>query len=202
LDYAKNPVYGSNPIIAPAFMPHAVEHLKQHLVLWYGHQMKYYVEGSLGRKIEHYNEPEITSQVDKLFALSSQHVEKDSQEVFSKVLPVLQAMVEQAAKYKPEPPMEPGDVALLKAAMAETERRTKRDQADIQLKAAKDKADNILKTRDQQIEVALNAVDNLTDERIHSAELSHNAAQLQHEQEKTALSALQGAQQSLGVPKQ
>jgi hypothetical protein len=199
LDYAKNPIYGSNPIIAPSFMPHAVEHLKQHLVLWYGHQMKYYVEGSLGRKIEHYNEPEITSQVDKLFALSSQHVEKDSQEVFSKVLPVLQAMVEQAAKYKPEPPMEPGDVALLKAAMAETERRTKRDQADIQLKAAKDKADNILKTRDQQIEVALNAVDNLTDERIHAAELTHNAAQLQHEQEKTALSALQGAQQSLGA---
>jgi hypothetical protein len=199
LDYAKNPIYGSNPIIAPSFMPHAVEHLKQHLVLWYSHQMKHYVEGSLGRKIEHYDMPEITSQVDKLFALSSQQVSQDSQDIFAKVLPVLQSMVEQAAKYKPEPPLEPGDVALLKASMAETERRTKRDQADIQLKAAKDRADNILRTRDQQIEVALNAVDNLTDERIHAAELTHNAAQLQHEQEKTALSALQGAQASLGV---
>jgi len=143
--------------------------------------------------------PEVTSQVDKLFALSSQHVEKDSQEIFSKVLPVLQQMVQQAAHYKPEPPMEPGDVALLKASMAETERRKLRDQADIKLKADKDRADNILKTRDQQIEVALNAVDNLTDERIHAAELTHNAAQLQHEQEKTALSALQGAQESLGA---
>ena len=78
LDYAKNPMYGANPFIAPAFTPHAIEHIKQHLVLWYAEHMRNYVETALGEKIEDYNTPEITKQVDKLFGLASQHVNLDS----------------------------------------------------------------------------------------------------------------------------
>jgi hypothetical protein len=198
LDYAQNPIYGKNPIIAAAFMPHAIEHLKQHLVLWYSNQMRGYVEQSLGRKVEDYNVPQITSQVDKLFALSSQHVNMDAQGVFENVLPVLQDMVKAAAQYKPEPPVDPSDAALLKASMAETERKKQRDQADIQIQTSKDRAENIIKTRDQQIKVALNSVDNLTQERMKQAEMTNNAALLQSEQEQTAIAALQSAQQTLG----
>jgi len=216
LDYAKNPVYGSNPIIAPSFQPRAIEHLKQHLVLWYSNQMRNYVQGALGRPISDYDVPAITSQIDKLFALSSQHVNQDSQTVFEKVIPVLQQMAQQAAQYQPEPQLESGDQALLKAAMAETERKKARDEADISLKAAQDRATNIIKTSDQQIKVALNTIDNLTDERIEaqkqnleqnrmSNQNTQSAAQNQldqdrfkHEQIQTALSALQAAQSKPG----
>ena len=216
LDYATNPVYGSNPIIAPSFQPRALEHLKQHLVLWYSSQMRNYVQGALGRPISDYDVPAITSQIDKLFALSSQHVNQDSQSVFEKVMPVLQQMAQQAAQYKPEPQLESGDQALLQAAMAETERKKARDEADISLKAAQDRASNIIKTSDQQIKVALNTIDNLTDERIQaqkqdleqnrmSNQNTQSAAQNQldqdrfkHEQIQTALSALQAAQSKPG----
>ena len=87
-------------------------------------------------------------------------------------------------------------MALLRASMAETERRAKRDQADIQLKAEKDKADNIIRTRDQQIEVALNAADNLTKERMQTQQDDVN---FRGEQEKAATAALQSANKSLGV---
>jgi len=195
LDYAQNPIYGSNPLIAPAFTINALEHIKQHLVLWYGAHMKGYVEKAMGEPITGYDMPEITSQVDRLFGLASQHVNLDSQKVFERITPVLQQMAQLAAQYKPEPPMEAGDMALMKASMAETQRRAKRDEADIQLKAAKDKADNIIRTRDQQIEVALNAADNLTKERMQTQQDDVN---FRGEQEKAATAALQSANKSLG----
>jgi hypothetical protein len=178
--------------------------------------MRNYVEGALGQPVSDYDVPAITSQVDKLFALSSQHVNQDSQQVFEKVLPVLQAMVQQAAQYKPEPQLESSDQALLQAAMAETQRKQARDQADIALKAQQDQATNIIKTREQQIKVSLNAIDNLTQERIqtekHSLEqdrlatdMMHKASQssldqdrFKHEQFQTALNALQSAQSNQG----
>ena len=199
LDYAKNPIYGANPIIAPMFIPNAIEHLKQHLVLWYSNHMRKYVEGSLGSAIENYQSPAVMSQVDKLFGLASQHSNLDAQKAFEQAMPIVQQMVQQMAQYKAEPPLAPADTVFLKTSMAETERRAARDKVELAQKAEQQKAENILKTRDQQIEVALNSLDNLTSERIKTAELTHNAAVLQHEQEQTALAALQSAQNPQGV---
>lgn len=200
LDYAQNPIYGSNPIIAPVFMPHAIEHAKQHLVLWYSQNMRKYVEESMGEPIENYASPQITGEIDKLFALSSQHTNLDAQQIFSKVLPVIQHMAQQAAQYKPTPPLDPSDQVLKETSLAETQRRAKRDEIEMDLRRQKQEDDTMKAIKDQQVKVALNSVDNLTDERIHAAELSHNAAILQHEQEKTALSVLQAAQDNLGGP--
>jgi len=58
--------------------------------------------------------------------------------------------------------------------------------------------DALLRVKDQQIRVAMDAADNLTDERIKTAELSHDADVLKHEQEKTAITALKEAQSTLG----
>lgn len=199
-DYAQNPIYGSNPIIAPIYMPHAIEHVKQHLVLWYSENMRKYVENSVGESVEDYVSPEVVGQIDKLFALSSQHTNLDAQQIFSKVLPVIQHMAQQAAQYKPQPPMSPSDQVLKETSLAETQRRAKRDEIEMELRREKQEDDTMKAIKDQQVKVALNSVDNLTDERIHAAEISHNAAVLQHEQEKTALSVLQEAQNNLGGP--
>ena len=179
---------------------HAIEHAKQHLVLWYSQSMRGYVEEALGEgTVEDYGDNKaISAQVDKLFALSSQHVTMDAELVFSKVMPILQLMAQQAAQYKPQPPMEPGDKVLLDTSMAETQRRAQRDQMEMDLKNREHDDEMLKDIKEQQIKVALNSVDNLTDERIKSAEISHDAAILQHEQEKTAISVLQAAQDSLG----
>ena len=83
--------------------------------------------------------------------------------------------------------------------MAETQRRATRDQAELALKDKQITLDALDKNRQQQIDIALNASDNLTEERIKTAELSQDAAALRTEQEQTALTALQGARQSLGA---
>ena len=49
LDYLQNPLYGGNPIIAPTYIPAALEHLKQHVTLWYLNQIDEQASAALGR---------------------------------------------------------------------------------------------------------------------------------------------------------
>jgi len=198
LDFALNPMLGSLPIIAPQFMPMFLEHFKQHLVLWYLGHMNGYVEQSLGKKVEDYDVPGITGDIDKLFAVASQHTDLDTKEAFSKVGPALQKLIETMQQNKPKPQMDGSDQVILQTSMAETQRREKRDQMDAAMEKSKLQASMLEKNREMQIKIATNASDNLTEERIKTAELSQDASVLKQEQEQTAIAALQGAQQSLG----
>jgi len=200
LDFALDPMLGSNPIFAPIFLPPCMEHLKQHIMLWYMGHMNGYVEQSLGKKPEDYDIPGITGDIDKLYALASQHTDMDVKQAFSRVMPAIQKLMQTLQQFAQKPPMDPADQVILQTSMAETQRRTQKDQMDAQYNKAKLQGDLLDKNRAQQIKIAINAADNLTEERIKTAELTHDAAALQHEQEKTAMTALQGAQETLGVP--
>jgi hypothetical protein len=94
--------------------------------------------------------------------------------------------------------MDGGDQVILETSMAETQRRAENDKARLALDAEKVKLDALAKNRQQQIDIALNASDNLTEERIKSAELTHDAQRLQTEQLETALTAQESAQRALG----
>jgi hypothetical protein len=200
LDFALDPMLGSNPIFAPIFLPPCMEHLKQHIMLWYMGHMNGYVEQSLGKKPQDYDIPGITGDIDKLYALASQHTDMDVKQAFSRVMPAIQKLMQTLQQFAQKPPMDPADQVILQTSMAETQRRTQKDQMDAQFQKAKLQGDLLDKNRAQQIKIAINAADNLTEERIKTAELTHDAAALQHEQEKTAMTALQGAQETLGVP--
>jgi hypothetical protein len=198
LDFALNPMLGGSPFIAPTFLPMFLEHFKQHIMLWYLGHMNGYVEQSLGKPVKDYDIAGITGEMDKLYALASQHTKEDSEIAFKQVMPAMQQIMQLLQKLKPTPPMDAGDQVILQTSMAETERRKVKDMGDLTLQKEKLKADMLAKNRQQQIDIALNASDRLTEERIKSAELTHDAAILQHEQQQTALAAQQSAQQALG----
>jgi hypothetical protein len=200
LDFALNPMLGSNPIFAPMFLPPCLEHLKQHIMLWYMGHMDGYVEEALGKKPKDYDVPGITGDIDKLYALASQHTNMDVKQAFTRVMPAIQQLMQVLQASAPKPQMDSSDQVILQTSMAETQRRAQKDQMDAQYQKAKLQGDLLDKNRGQQIEIALNAADNLTQERIKTAELTRDAAALQQEQEKTAMTALQGAQETLGVP--
>jgi hypothetical protein len=198
LDFALNPVLGSSPLMAADCIPKQLEHIKQHITLWYLKQMDGYVTKSMGSPIKQYADSPLVGEIDKLYALASQHTNLDIQQSFAKVGPAIAQLKQMLQQFAPQPQMTSDDVVLLKTSMAETQRRAAKDQADTQLQQQRMQMEALDKNRAQQIEIALNANDNLTSERIKTAEISHDAQVLQHEQQKTALSALQGAQQSLG----
>jgi hypothetical protein len=195
LDFAKSPIFGGNPIIAPTYLPKAVEHIKQHIVLWYLSRMTGYVQKAMGQKLQDYDLQKDPKAVDKLFALASQHVEMDADETLKGIMPIIQQLVQNLQKFKPQPQMTPDTKVLLDTSMAETERRAKRDEAEMGLKdkalAAKIQIDMAKLQQDQkeamedlQLKLAIAIGDRDMKERIETARLTRDAAKLNFEQVK------------------
>ena len=195
LDFAKSPIFGSNPMIAPAYLPKAVEHIKQHIVLWYLNRMNGYVQKAAGDKLPDYelhNDPKI---IDRMFGAASQHVEMDAEQTLQGILPVIQQLMQNLQQFKQQPQLPPEAKVLLDTSMAETQRRQARDQAEMQLKdkelAAKIQMDmQELQQKQEremeamQLKLAIAQGDNEMKERIESARLTRDAAKLNFEQVK------------------
>ena len=195
LEYARNPVLGQSPLIAPAFIPAAIEHIKQHLTLWYLNRMNGYVTKAVGHPIKDYDDSDKTSEIDKLFALASSHVSMDTDKVFSGIMPIIQQMLETAQQYKPQPQMTPEALVLKETSMAETQRRAAKDQADTQLAVQKHQDEIALAQAADQTKLEIAADNNETKERIEAARITKEAAKMQHEQQTAALTTL-----NQGVP--
>lgn len=198
LDYAKDPVFGGNPLIGPSFIPKAMEHIKQHLALWYLNRMNGYVQKSLGEKPESYELLKDPKPVDKLMGVVAQHVVMDTQETLAGILPIIQQMMKTAEQFKPKPELTPDGQVLLQTSMAETERRKARDQAEMQLKGQELESDiqmQIKKLQDEQalameelqMKLAIAQGDQQMKERIETARLTRDAARLRHDQDKTVI---------------
>jgi hypothetical protein len=212
LDFYQNPVFGgANPLIMPSLIQPMVTHIQEHFGMWYQNRMNEYVSESTNHKKLDYDNPKFTPKVDKIYALASQHVQKDSMQTFANVMPIFQQMMQQIQQLKQQaqPPMDPDAQALVQTSMAETQRRAAKDKIDAQLAQARLASDTQLdqarlaneQSKDknnQLLDIAMNAENNLTRERIESAKLSHDANKLQHEQVKTALELENQAQSYLG----
>ena len=142
--------------------------------------------------------------------MASQHVGHDlGEKVFAQLVPDFQHLIQMQQQFQPKPQLDPDAQALIQTSMAETQRRTERDkqemalkgqqlQADTQLEQSKIMGEQQKAQADRELEVAINTTDNLTRERIASAELTRDAAKLQQEQYDTAISLQNEAQRHLG----
>jgi len=199
LDYLQDPMYGANPIMAPAFIPLCLEHLKQHLTLWYLNQVDSYSSAALNRPFNVLKEQTLPQGADQLLAAVAQHVHKDTGETFKALPPIIQSAIAAIKQLSGQPPMDPATQAFVQTSMAETQRRATKDQAEMQIEAAKLQQTAQISTQKLQADMAKNTENNLTKERIESAVLTRDAANLQHEQVKTALEAQTLIQQTLGA---
>jgi hypothetical protein len=199
LDYLQDPMYGANPIMAPVFIPLCLEHVKQHLTLWYLNQVDSYSSAALNRPFNVLKEQTLPQGADQLLAAVAQHVHKDTGETFKALPPIIQNAIAAIKQLSGAPPTDPATQAFIQTSMAETQRRATKDQAEMQLEAAKLQQDMQLATQKLQADMAKNTENNLTQERIKSADLTRDAANLQYEQVKTALEAQNLIQQTLGA---
>jgi hypothetical protein len=167
LQFANDPAYGSNPFFAPQFTPHAIEHIKQHMTLWYLNRMNGYVAQSRGGKpVTNYEDVKLTGIIDQVFAAVGQHVSLDTSEVFQQIMPQLQALMQRAQQMQ-KPPVLPPDAQVFKdTSMAETQRKQQKDQSDAQLAAQKLQAEQQEHQMDIQAKIA-----------IENAKLTHQPIQ-------------------------
>lgn len=190
LAFSLDPMFGSSKLMAKACLPQEMEHIKQHMVLWYTQQMSGYSTEGLDVSMKNYADSGMTKQIDQTVAAASEHVRLDSAQVFAQVLPALEQLGQLVAQLSQPvaPPPDAEAQAIMQASMAETQRRAAKDQADIKL--AQDK---------QHLDVAMNAENNLTKERMKEADLTLDEVKLRKEQQETAVSLQNVAQHKLGA---
>jgi hypothetical protein len=170
------------------------------MMLWYTQQVQGYVLAAGDVKLGKYEESKIAKEIDRAIAVASDHVSLDSQEVFKGVLPALEQLGQLMQQFKPQAaPMEGEAQAVLQASMAETQRRTANDQARLAFDTQKFQAQMEKDAMDRDAKVAMNAEDNLTEERIKTAELTVDEVRLRKEQEETAIQLNQSTQRNLGA---
>jgi len=193
LMFAMDPSFGANPFIAPQFLPNCIEHIKQHMTLWYLNRMNGYVANLRdGQPVSDYDDPKLTAIIDKLYATVGQHVAMDSQQVFMQITPMLQQLMQAQQQSKQQPVLPPDAQVVKDTSMAETQRKAAKDTQDIQLAQAKMKDDQMrvqaemqAKTqndeRDAQLKLQLAAMDADTKIKIENARLTHQTIQQANE---------------------
>lgn len=164
LQFAMNPYLGQAPFADPGYLNNLIEHVKQHMTLWYLNRSNGYVEQSTGKPISNYDDPSYTSTIDRLYTAIGAHVMLDTGEVFGQFKPSLEKLVQLAQqRSQPQPPPLPPDAQVVQqTSMAETQRKTTKDQSDAQLASAK-----------LQQDMAKHTVDNQTKIEIENAKLTH-----------------------------
>lgn len=170
----EDPNYGASALIAPAFIPAALEHLKQHLAFWYAAEMlkiadeasgldfseiPYAIEG-LGRELD-----QTMAQASALFHAQSQEALQGIPEVVQKAMMLIQQLQPQG--------MQDPNMLVAQAAMKDAETRAQKiqmesgiKQADQQIATQKLQVDAGLKEKQIAADIAKNTQDNQVDLQI------------------------------------
>jgi hypothetical protein len=167
LQFALNPFLGQSPFADPNYLNNLIEHLKQHMTLWYLNRSNGYVQDSVGKPVDDYDDPALTATIDKVYTTIGAHVMLDTQQVFSQFQQAMAQIIQMAQQRKNAPQVLPPDAQVVKDTnMAETQRKTAKDQADIKL--AQDRL---------QKDVQEHLDDNQTKIAIENAKLTHQTIQ-------------------------
>ena len=166
--FAMNPFLGQSPFADPAYLNNVIEHVKQHMTLWYLNRSNGYVEKAMHHPVSNYEDPKLTATIDKLYTTVGAHVMLDTQQVFGQFQQAFQALIQMAQQRKQaQQQVLPPDAQVVKdTSMAETQRKAQRDQADVQLGQAK-----------LQKDLQEHAIDNQTKIAIENARLTHETIQ-------------------------
>jgi hypothetical protein len=167
LQFAMNPFLGQSPFADPNYLNNLIEHIKQHMTLWYLNRSNGYVAQSRGGKpVDDYDNPMLTGTIDQLYTAVGAHVTMDTKEVFEQFAPAFQQLIQQAQKrQQSQKQMLPPDAQVVKDTnMAETQRKAADDQARLQLD-----------TQKMQLDTQKHLDDNKTKIAIENAKLTHQA---------------------------
>ena len=138
VDFLKSPMFGGSPIFAPKFVPVIVEHLKDHIALWYASHTFEVTSAATGVDISTLmdKDEEVSREMDVLLAAASERVIKSGEQALSALPPIIQQAMQYIQSMQQPMPQDPSIVAA-QAAQAETQRKAQADQVKAQLDAAK-----------------------------------------------------------------
>ena len=131
LQFGLNPFLGQSPFADPQYLNHLIEHLKQHMTLWYLNRSNGYVaQANKGKPVDNYDDPKMTAVIDQLYTTVGAHITLDVKEVFQQFVPAFQQLIQQAQQraQSAKQNLPPDAQVVHDTSMAETQRKTQADQ--------------------------------------------------------------------------
>lgn len=106
LDFSKNPLFGQSPIIASKFMTPALNHLQDHILVWYEEMMKRDAANAAGKEVSEVQWDD-DPQSSVLLAKSAPVVDQAAQLAFGKIPPLIAGAMQILQQNAPKPPVDP-----------------------------------------------------------------------------------------------
>jgi chaperonin GroES len=181
LGFMMSPALGMNRLIAPGYLPVILNHLKEHIALWYANavfDLGNEVAGEdIGEAMKLNKSAEDRQAFDRMLAEASQNVTAGAQEVFQSLPPVIEQAMKVMEQLKPPAPMDPTQAAMaqIELGKAEQQRKAQVDQQKAQLDGQRLQLEAQGKQTDAQLEqqrLQLDAQGKQTDAQLEQQRLA------------------------------
>lgn len=188
LDYMLSPFFGMLSIIAPKYIPAALQHLAEHIAYWYMTTAVEIGSKAAGQdlgKLTQFKDPETSKEMDHTLAEISHHVMDQSKQALAKIPPAIQQAQQLLHTLMPPPPQDPGQTALavanannqgkVQAIQAKGQQDSQKTQSDNQAKmqqtVLEQQGDNQRAQEEIQSRQQINTADNTTALEISAAKI-------------------------------
>ena len=176
LSYLLSPMLGSSPLIAPAFIPTILNHLKEHIALWYASSVVEIASNAIGQDLgklmrEIGPDTDARRELDRMLVEAGGVAAAQSQQLFAQMPQIIQQAQQIMAQFQPQPMQDPR--------LAIEGQKLQLEQAKMQTDAQSEQAKMAL----EQQRMQLNQADQQQDAQIDIAELQ---ARLQIEAQRQA----------------
>ena len=176
LSYITNPILGANPIMAPIVIPAMLNHVKDHLALWYVNKTVEVASQAAGMDISNLMDPEnpeVDREFDRMLAAADSHVEQSSMQELQAIPAIIQQAMQVLQSMQGQGGMDPAAIAMaqVQAQQAETQRRAQADAQKAQYDQAKLALDSQQKAAELQAKEQMNREDNQTAMLIAASEI-------------------------------
>ena len=110
VDFMESPFFGQLITIAPKFLPGILEHLNEHITLWYVNRMYEHLSSMMQVPITEYmkiKNPLVKREIDRNIATVSQDIMKEASKAFQKLPPIIQRAQQLMQQLAPQMPQDP-----------------------------------------------------------------------------------------------
>ena len=204
LAYMVSPALGMSRLIAPAYLPLMLNHIKEHVAFWYADEVfkeaDSNVEFDLQEALKEIKDKDTKQALDQMLAEASLNVALKAQEAFASLPPVIEQAIAAIQSIQPPTPPDPAT----QAAMADIQMRGQVEQAkaqlatqklqldaqkmqgdqqlaqaklqsDMQLEQMRERTNDMAKATEIQAKIAMNDADNQTAKELAMMEIANGA---------------------------
>ena len=203
LDYCMSPLLGSNPLLVPKVVPPMLDHLSQHVSLWYLGRVYAIVKLHLPGQLENYMEitdEGVKAEIDRTIAIAAKQATQEAGQRLAHIPQAVQQLQQLMQKFQPPQPMDPSQAQLQKAQMDnQTRQQIAQGQQQTQQQIAQGNQQVTASTKQQDIQARMaQARMQLVDgQQQRQADLRQTAAEQTGETQRKVIGGKQDAQVSV-----